>query len=132
MNRRQFLTATTLTLISRKVPMPTELQYQQTASGVLDASGNGSLTFNGPPSQTVRKLSTVVVQSSSTARPQCSLYRSSLDPSRLMGRTRLGDSDTFINDGETLSSGEPLIVAWTGGTPGATIRANVNGTDVRA
>lgn len=110
-----------------------DLIYSDSGAVTLDASGFGTVILNGPASLTTRKLSTIVIAcTSSTPRPTCSVYRSSIQPARLMVRTRLGDSDTLIADGETLSSGEPLYIVWTGGAPGATARANANGTDTRA
>lgn len=114
--------------------MPTDLPFSDSRSVTLDGTGSGSLSFNGPPSLTTRTLSTVVVScSSSSPRPVVRVYRSVIAPNRLMGSTYLGDADTLVADpGDELQSGEPLIVTWTGGAPGALCYANVNGTDHRA
>lgn len=111
--------------------MATELTYDESKSGVLTASGL-TLTFNGPPSHTTRRLSSVVLSSVSAVRPTAIVYRSSIAPNRRIGASRAADSDTLINDGEVLNTGEPLIVVFSGGTVGATVVANVFGTDTRA
>ncbi len=114
--------------------MPTDMPYQDSHSITLDGNGDGSVTFNGPPSLTTRTLSNVVVSvDSATPRPTCRVYRSSTSPSRLMATTPLGNDDTLVADpGDELQTGEPLIIVWSGGAPGARAYANVNGTDHRA
>lgn len=134
-SRRSFLAASpALLLLSRKAPtMPSELDYQANASVVLDGSGAGSVTFNGPPSLTSRRLGSLVVSTTpATPRPSVIVYRGSIAPASRIGATRLGDSDTLTNDGEVLRSGEPLIVVVTGGAASAVFSANLYGTDLRA
>lgn len=135
MNRRRFLAASPLLLLLPKgSTMPTTIPYQASLNVTLDASGNGTLTFNGPPSLTTRTLSNVVVYvDQGTPRPRAAVYRSVIAPNRLMGATPLGNDDTLVADpGDVLQSGEPLIVVFTGGAPGARATANVNGSDLRA
>jgi hypothetical protein len=135
MNRAQFLASSVSLLALRKAPpMSADITYSDSRSTILDGTGAGSVTFNGPPSLTTRELSNVVVScSSSVPRPTCRLYRSVVAPNRLMGSTFLGDGDTMVADpGDTLGSGEPLIIVWSGGLAGATCYANANGTDHRA
>ena len=108
-----------------------ERPIQITAAGTIGADGTATVILNGCPSLFRRRLSTVAVQATGTARPSCALYRSSVAPFRLMANTRLGDGDTFVSDNDVLESGEPLYLVWTGGTVGATVRANLYATDYR-
>lgn len=113
--------------------MPTDLDYQANSSVVLNASGAGTITFNGPGSLTTRTLSTLVISTApATPRPSAVVYRSSVAPNRRMAATRVADSDTFVADGEVLATGEPLIVVVTGGAVGAVCNVNAFGTDHRA
>lgn len=104
---------------------------QLSARGTVAANGTATLTYNGPGTNTRRELSTITVQcSTASPRPQCAVYRGSVAPHRQMALTRLGDADTFISDADVLESGEPLIIVWTGASPGATVWANLSCTDV--
>lgn len=141
MNRRRFLAGlalapfTTPPTPNRKAcNMPTRLPYSDSRSITLDGTGTGSVTFNGPPSLTVRELSTIVVNcATATPRPTVKVYRSVIASNRLMVSSPVGNDDTLVADpGDVLQSGEPLIIVWTGGAAGATCFANVNGTDIRA
>ena len=110
-----------------------DLDYSETGRVTLDGTGAGTVTFNGPASLTTRRLTSIVVSTSpATPRPTVVVYRSSIAPGRRIGATRLGDSDTLMNDGEVLKSGEPLILVVTGGAAGAVFTANTFGTDTRA
>lgn len=114
--------------------MSTRLPYAASGSCVLDGTGAGIVSFNGPPSLTTRELSNIVVTcDTATPRPTAKVYRSIIAPNRLMGSTAIGNDDTMIADpGDVLQSGEPLLVVWSGGAPGGRCYANVNGTDLRA
>lgn len=103
---------------------------QLTGSATLNGTGTATVTVNGPPSLTRRLLGSIVVQcTTDTPRPTCTVYRSQIAPFRRMAYTRLGDGDTFISEGETLESGEPLFIVWAGGAPGAVVTVTVNCTD---
>jgi len=113
--------------------MSTDLVYEDTQAGVVGANGIATLTFNGPPSLTTRQLATIVVFcSSSTPRPTATVYRRSIQPGSRLAATPVGNDDVFVADGETIQSGEPFFVQWTGAQVGATVRANAYGTDTRA
>ena len=109
-----------------------KLDYQAAATAIVAADGTATITFNGPPSRTVRDLSSIVVTcSSSSPHPTAKLYRSSVSPNRLMATSRAADADTFLPDGQAdqLKSGEPFIIVWSGATVGATVGANAYGVD---
>lgn len=113
--------------------MPSDLVYEANQQVALNGSGAGTINFNGPGSLTTRKLSTIVVSTlPATPRPTIVVYRSSISAPHRLAATRIGDSDTFIADGEILATGEPLILSITGGAAGAVVSANAFGTDTRA
>lgn len=133
MTRRSFVASIPALILMKGSPMPDQLDYSATVQANLDGAGGAQLTFNGPPSLTTRRLASIVVTTTpATPRPTVTVYRSSVAPGRRIGATRLGDSDTLQNDGEILSSGEPLILVVAGGAPGALFTANAFGTDLRA
>lgn len=117
----------------RSANMSTDIVYEANIRITLNGSGAGTGTFNGPGSLTIRKLSTIVVSTlPASPRPTIVVYRSSISPPHRLAATRIGDSDTFIADGEVLATGEPLLLSITGGAAGAVVNANAFGTDVRA
>lgn len=117
----------------RSPAMSTDLIYEEYRTAILDGSGNATITFQAPGSLTSRKLSTVVIDTTpATPRPSATVYRGNVAPHRKMASSRLGDSDTFIADGEVLRTGEPLIVVVAGGAAGAKVNCNAFGTDTRA
>lgn len=133
MTRRSFVASIPALILTKGSRPVDQLDYQATVQAILDAGGNATVTFNGPPSLTTRRLASLVVSTTpTTPRPSVTVYRSSVAPGRRIGATRLGDSDTLQNDGEILSSGEPLILVVAGGAPGALFTANAFGTDLRA
>lgn len=89
-------------------------------SVVLDASGNGSVTF-GPTRDpwTIQRMSVNV--SSNTNEPQAIVYRGTVNAGTKISDTYSGsnDTDSAVND-NPLYPGEVYTCRWTGGDVGAT------------
>lgn len=108
-----------------------ERPLRDSRSVILDASGNGTVTFgpSRPGTSWVISLVTVSV-SSSTLQPTASIYRGTVNPGSKITATYSGsqDTDSDVND-NPLYPGEVYTCQWLGGDVGATATISFVGTE---
>jgi hypothetical protein len=100
------------------------------AQVTLDGAGNGAVSF-GPGRHGVSwSIQRISVQTSTTTLvPEARVYRDSVGEATFISGTFVGSFDTDDAIGQDLENGERLIVAWTGGDPGAMATATFYGTE---
>lgn len=111
--------------------MESTVPLRNSASVVLDASGNGQVRLGpGRPNTRwlIRRIS--VQTDTSTLVPQARVYRGGVGAATFITGTFVGsfDSDDAVN--EELFPGDFLTVAWTGGDVGATATATWFGDEI--
>ena len=98
---------------------------------VLDASGRGQVSFGPQRSGTWWTIARVAVSvSTNTLEPTASIYRSVIEPSRLISSTFTGSRDADDGLNEDVYPGDQLIVQWTGGDVGATATVSFSGEEM--
>ena len=110
----------------------TERALQDFRSVVLDASGNGTVTFGPDRANTSWLVKRASVKTSTNVNePIASIYRGTANPGTLITATYSGsqDTDSDIND-NPLYTGEYYTCQWTGGDVGATATISFGGTEV--
>jgi hypothetical protein len=109
----------------------TERDLRDSRTTVLDASGNGSVSFGPDRPNTRWVIRRITVQvSSNTLEPECRVYHGSASPGNVISGTYTGSNNTDDALNETLYPGDRLVVAWTGGDVGATATAPFFGTEI--
>lgn len=97
----------------------------------LDGSGNGQVAFGPQRSGTWWTITRVAVTvSTNTLEPTASVYRSVVEPSRLISSTFVGSRDSDDGLNEDVYPGDQLIVRWTGGDIGATATVSFSGQEM--
>jgi hypothetical protein len=109
--------------------MPTTAQLDETLTCVLDATGQGTVTFQPSSSRTVwSPTSCAVTVDPNVLEPVCNVYLGSVTGTNL-GGTFAGSNDTCtFPGGMTVYPGQQITVQWTGGDVGAVARADLYGS----
>jgi hypothetical protein len=105
------------------------LPVTQSASVILDSSGNGSVQTG--PNIGKWNLTHAAINTSSAAKtPQCKLYMGTdTGIANLIDGTFVGSLNSTDNvSAKPIGPGEYIFAVWTGGDPGATATLTVNGT----
>lgn len=106
----------------------------QTATVILDGSGNGYCQLGPLSARETWTLSSVhVICSSATNEAVCRIYiGNGVFDSNFIDGTFTGSSGdaSSVMDGMTVSVGDAVYAAWTGGDAGATATLSVVGTSV--
>jgi hypothetical protein len=105
---------------------PAPAPLAESYSTVLDANGNGAVTF-GPNRQRQRwvpPLTVAVTTSSAVKVSQAQIWLGSTN----IGGTYTGSQDSDDLPAVTLYQGQMLKVVWTGGDVGAVATASITGT----
>lgn len=106
------------------------MKLRESSSALLDASGNGTLSFRVPSWQRWRVTEVVVSTdqpAGSTPVPTSNTYLNGTDPAYLEGGTRDGDLDV----GHGLIEADPgdvIYQVFSGGIPGSTAFTGIRGT----
>lgn len=102
----------------------------ETASVVLNAAGYGTVTFQ-PESFRVWTVTSINVLTSQGATqtpvPRCKVYLGGLG-GRVVAQTWMGNGDTASGGDIFVQPSQQLVIEWTGGVPGTTATAYLDGT----
>lgn len=105
------------------------MQPLDQGSVVLDASGAGRVAVSPPPGRRWRvERVTIAVAGTTTLQPRAYLYRGAEIPANQLDATYQGRRNT-TEASIVLDAGEPLVLVWTGGTPGEQASMMVDGTE---
>lgn len=133
MNRRTLIaSAITLPLLGAAKMAEIRRPLRDFRSVVLDASGNGTVTF-GPQRPNTQWIVTHLSTSVSThvLEPTLKVYRGTVNPGSFVSGTFAGsnDTDSDVND-PPLFPGEYYTAQWTGGDVGARATISFSGEEV--
>lgn len=107
-------------------------ELDESGRATADANGNARITLQPLRAFEFWQIDRMTVQNSSTTLvPLCKVYRSSVDPTKLVDGTFTGTFD--VSDTQlTLPNAMPLIADWTGADPGSSCTFTVAGKRLRA
>lgn len=110
--------------------MPDTQNLTKGVSVALDATGAGQVSL-GPdaPGPANWRVTGIVVQTNRPGKapiPRVQIYLNEVDPTNSIGVSFNGSFQPFGGE-QTLSRGQHIIVAWTGGQSGDLATATVNG-----
>jgi hypothetical protein len=104
------------------------LPLNESASAVLDGSGNGRVTLGpGNASQQWAPTNAACSVTSNTSEPIFVLYNGSASNANRIGGTYTGSNDNTDISGVTLYPGSVFTGVWSGGDPGATATLSLQG-----
>lgn len=96
------------------------------AEAVIDATGVALVTFRRPPPGFFYLIERIAVSSTSALNTVASVYVGTVDPMNLIDFTQTGNGDIADEDSPILiGEQEDVLIQWTGGTPGAFVRARL-------
>lgn len=93
----------------------------------LNAAGAGTVSISPTGLETWYVTRVAVFVSSNVLEPVAQVYVGSVAPANLLAGTYTGSLDSS-DENQTISPGQPLLCAWTGGDAGATATLSVFGT----
>lgn len=95
-------------------------------NAVFNSSGIATVTL-GPAKYSERwEITKLVVSSTSTTKPQVIVYRGAAIPANQVDGSRSGDQDVSDTNIKLIAP-ELLTFQWTGGTPGSSVSAGIEG-----
>lgn len=131
------------TIAGRVVPIPRGVPqaaaqlvvnyYRRRADAVLDGAGVAEVDLGAPPAGWWWLVDRVVVTTTSALATVARTYVGSAHLSNLEDVTPAGNEDVAeYPRGLYVAGGAPLVVRWTGGTPGARAYASAQVAETRA
>ncbi|NUR38807.1 MAG: hypothetical protein HOV73_01805 [Streptomyces sp.] len=103
----------------------------ESASVVLDASGNGTVTLQPESFRTwtVTSINVRTDQAITAAPvPQATVYLGDRSPGQIVAQTWMGNRSTAGGSSLLVQPSQPLIVEWTNGVPGSRATVSLYGT----
>lgn len=102
------------------------------ASVILDASGNGRVTFGPQTARSKWRITSVAVQipGNNTNIPTASVYRGQVQPANFVTGTYNGNNDSDNAVDILLFTGQIITVEWLGGDVGKQATATIRGEQV--